>query len=309
MNLFNFKPEELKAVSSGLLDLVIPTAEANKYNAPLDSGIWNSEYLYGKTKSPRVSGRYKEVNIPKEELERGNNRVLVRLDLTAGEKSKAEDKAARKSQAKPRKTDRVRDQFGKIIKGQDPGLTNIHPFDEEKRKLKTERIGVTRGGAVKGNIDWVVDQKARQATVKTENKTANTGVVGEPAKLTEKQINLLKEKGVVIRYNPRERNAFVNLQNKVVKPFNGYAWSEGGRVYVLDKSWSKKGIKFYPTLDSLPKSLRSTILDGDKPFRFSMKSKGGFMPKQNNKILNISPDDLFSQSLLSVSPNLLDKKY
>mgnify|MGYP001580889114 CR=1 FL=1 len=287
MNLFNFKPEELKAVSSGLLDLVVPTAEANKYNAPLDSGIWNSEYLYGKTKSPRVSGRYKEVNIPQEELKRGNNRVLVRLDLTAGEKSKAEDKAARKSQAKPRKTDRVRDQFGKIIKGQDPGLTNIHPFDEEKRKLKTERIGVTRGGAVKGNVDWVVDQKARQATVKTENKTANTGVVGEPAKLSEKQINLLKEKGVVIRYNPRERNAFVNLQNKVVKPFNGYAWSEGGRVYVLDKNWSKKGIKFYDTLSSLPEDIRKNIKEGDKPFKFKRRSGGSAPQKSLSNMIGV----------------------
>jgi hypothetical protein len=261
MNLFDFKPEELKAVGSGLLDLVVPTAQANQYNAPLDPNVWNSEYLYGRTRSPRVAGRYKQVEIPKEELERGNKRVLLRLDLTAGEKSGAEDKAARKSQAKPRKSERATDSSGRVLRGQDPGLTNIHPFDEEKRKLKTERIGVTRGGAVKGNIDWVVDQSARKATVKSKNKTANTGVAGEPAKLTEKQIKLLKEKGVVIRYNPIERNAFVDLKGRPVKPLNGYAWSEGGRVY--------------SSLDSLPNDLRSTILDKDKPFRFSRKSGGG----------------------------------
>ena len=275
MNLFDFKPEELKALGSGLMDFVIPGAEANQYNTPLDPNVWNSEYLYGKTRSPRVAGRYKEVTIPKEELKRGNKRVLLRLDLTASEKSKSEDRAARKSQAKPRKADRVRDEAGKIRRGQDPGLTNIHPFDEKERRLKTERIGVTRGGAVKGKIDWVVDQPARASTVKTGNKTANTGVAGEPAKLSEREVKLLKEKGVVIRYNPTERNAFVDLKNRVVKPFAGFAWSEGGRVYVLDKNWSTKGIKFYPTLDSLPDNLRSTIKEGDKPFRFKRKSGGG----------------------------------
>ena len=275
MNLFDFKPEELKTVGSGLLDLVVPTTQANQYNAPLDPDVWNSEYLYGRTRSPRVAGRYKQVEIPKEELERGNKRVLLRLDLTAGEKSGAEDKAARKSQAKPRKSERATDSAGRVLRGQDPGLTNIHPFDEEKRKLKTERIGVTRGGAVKGNIDWVVDQSARKATVKNKNKTANTGVAGEPAKFGEEKIKLLKEKGVVIRYNPMERNAFVDLKGRPVKPLNGYAWSEGGRVYVLDKNWSTKGVKFYPSLDSLPNDLRSTILDKDKPFRFSRKSGGG----------------------------------
>ena len=269
MNLFDFKPEELKALGSGLMDFVIPGAEANQYNTPINPNIWSSEYLHGKQASPNVEGQYKKIKA-------GKDRIFVRLDLTAGERSGKEDEGARKSQDKPRKSDRLRDKTGKLIRGQDPGLTNIHLFDEKSGKLKTERIGVTRGGAVKGNIDFVVDQSARKATLKSGSKTANTGVVGTNfPKMTEKQIDLLKKKGVPLKYNPMKQNAFTDLKGRVVKPLNGYAWSEGGRVYVLDKNWSKKGVTFYNTLESLPKEIRSNIRDGDNPYKFKRKSSGG----------------------------------
>jgi hypothetical protein len=251
MNLFDFKPEELKALGSGLMDFVIPGAEANQYNTLINPSTWYAEYLHGKSAAPNVSGQYKKVKA-------GKDRVLVRLDLTAKERSGKEDKIARKSQASP---------------ARGPGLTNVHLFDEKSGKLKTERIGVTRGGALKGNINFVVDQSARKATLKSGSKTANTGVVGTNfPKMTEKQIDFLKKKGVPLKYNPMKQNAFTDLGGRVVKPLNGYAWSEGGRVYVLDKNWSKKGVKFYNTLESLPKEIRSNIREGDNPYKFKRKS-------------------------------------
>lgn len=266
MNLFNFKPEELKTVSSGLLDLVVPTAEANQYNKPINQNTWYAEYLHGKQASPHVEGQYKKVKA-------GNNRVLVRLDLTAKERKGKQDNIARSSQGNPPRG---------------PGLTNIHLFDEDSRKLKKERIGVTRGGALKGKIDWVVDQSARSSTLKSGNKTANTGVVGTNfPKMTEKQIQLLKEKGVQLRYNPKTQNAFTDLQGRVVKPLNGYVWSEGGRVYVLDKNWSKKGVKFYDTLSSLPEDIRKNIREGDKPFKFKRRSGGSAPQKSISNMIGV----------------------
>jgi hypothetical protein len=253
-NLFDYDP--LKALGSGLLNILAPTAEANEFNLPLDKDTWYAEYLHGKQASPNVAGKYKDVKA-------GKNRVLVRLDLTAKERSGKEDSVARKSQNYPKRG---------------PGLTNIHLFDEDSGKLKTERIGVTRGGALKGNIDFVVDQSARNQTLKSGSKTANTGVVGNNfPRMTEEQIKLLKEKGVSLRYNPMTQNAFTDMQGRVVKPLNGYAWSEGGRVWVLDENWSRKGVKFYPTYESLPEHIRSNIKPGDMQYQFKNSRSGGSM--------------------------------
>jgi len=263
VNLFDYYPYPKKVISeglSGLLDMVIPSAEANQFNLPIDNKVWHSEYLYGKPAIPEVAGRYKDVKA-------GKNRVLVRLDLTAGERAGKEDKIARKSQGQLSKEGQPQGSKG-------PGLTNIHLFDEKTGKLKTERIGVTRGGALKGKIDFVVDQASRKSTLKSGSKTANTGVVGTNfPRMTEEQIKNLKTNGVILRYNPMTQNAFTDLHGRVVKPLNGYAWSEGGRVWVLDRNWSKKGVKFYESKESLPKNIRDNIKRGDMKYNFSPRDE------------------------------------
>ena len=249
------------AGARGLLDTLIPSAQANEFNLPIDENKWHSEYLYGRPAIPGVAGKYKDVRAGR------GNKVLARLDLTAGERSGQEDRVARKSQGQPPKAEQPKGAKG-------PGLTNIHLFDEEAGKLKTERIGVTRGAALKGEIDFVVDQNARKSTLKSGSKTANTGVVGSNfPRMTEKQINNLKTNGVVLRYNPMTQNAFTDLHGRVVKPLNGYAWSEGGRVWVLDNNWSKEGVKFYESGASLPKDIRDNIKKGDMKYNFSPRDE------------------------------------
>jgi hypothetical protein len=238
--------------SHGLLDFFIPKAEANIFNVPLDPKIWHSVYLWGNQSLSDVAGQYKDIRA-------GNNRVLVRLDLTAGLRQGKDDPLARSSQGNPPRG---------------PALTNVHLFDEDKQKLHRSRIAVTRGAALRGFIDFIVDQKERAKTVNTGQKTANTGVSGiNFPRMTEAQIKLLKEKGVSLSYNPYKYGAFVNIDGRPVKPFNGYAWAEGGRVYVLDENWKRGGIKFYESFDKMPESIKRGVLESDKDFNFEKSNK------------------------------------
>ena len=238
--------------SHGLLDFFIPQAEANMFNMPLDPKIWHSVYLWGNQRLSNVAGNYKDIRA-------GNNRVFVRLDLTAGLRQGMDDPLARSSQGNPPRG---------------PALTNVHLFDEDKQKLHRSRIGVTRGAALRGFIDFIVDETERKKTVETGKKTANTGVAGtNHPRMTEAQIKLLKEKGISLSYNPYKYGAFVDINGRPVKPFNGYAWAEGGRVYVLDKNWQRGGIRFYESFDKLPESTKKGVLQSDKGFNFEKSNK------------------------------------
>ena len=244
-NLFD-PPEE--GIGTGLLNFFFPAAEANLFNKGVDPKIWHSEYLYGKQAHPDVVDKYKA-------LRTYGKTILGRLDLTAGERAGKIDPLARASQG--------------VTGDRKPALTNVHYYDPKTDTLSKDRIMVGRGVAYKGDIGFRVDQTERGATVTSGKKTANAGLTGKAApRMTEDQIKYLKKHGVEVRYNPMTQNAFTDLKNRVVKPFNGYAWQEGRRAWLLDKNWSRKGIKFYPSLSSMPEDLRKSIKPGDIQYRF-----------------------------------------
>ena len=85
----------------------------------------------------------------------------------------------------------------------------------------------------------------------------------------------LKPTTKLIYIHDKSIKGLVSAKNHAVKNSNGEIISFLEDDVFLDKNWSTKGIKFYPTLDSLPDNLRSTIKEGDKPFRFKRKSGGG----------------------------------
>ena len=234
-------------VERGLLD-VGPRSLANLSNKGIDPKIWHSEYLYGKQAHPDVVDKYKD-------LRTGGRTILGRLDLTAGERAGKIDPLARASQGVP--------------EGGKPALTNVHYYDPKTDTLGKDRIMVGRGVAYKGDIGFRVDQTARGATKRTGQKTANTGITGKAApRMNEDQIKHLKKHGVEVRYNPMTQNAFTDLKNRVVRPFNGFAWQEGRRAWLLDKNLSRKGIKFYSSFSSMPEDLRKSIKPGDIQYRF-----------------------------------------
>jgi len=242
-------------VERGLLD-VGPRSLANLSNKGIDPKIWHSEYLYGKQAHPDVVDKYKD-------LRTGGRTILGRLDLTAGERAGKVDSLARASQGVP--------------EGGKPALTNVHYYDSKTDTLSKDRIMVGRGVAYKGDIGFRVDQTERGATVASGKKTANAGLTGKAApRMNEDQIKYLKKYGVEVRYNPKTQNAFTDLKNRVVRPFNGFAWQEGRRAWLLDKNLSRKGITFYPSLSSMPEDLRKSVRPGDIEYRFRGGSGGAF---------------------------------
>mgnify|MGYP003149635306 CR=1 FL=1 len=249
-------------VERGLLD-VGPRSQANLFNKGIDPKIWHSEYLHGKQAHPGVVDKYKA-------LRAYGKTILVRLDLTAGERKGKTDALARASQG--------------IAVDRKPALTNVHYYDPKTDTLGKDRIMVGRGQALQGNIGFRVDQTARGATVKSGKKTANAGIWGQASRLNEDQVKYLKKHGVEIRYNPKTQNAFTDTKNRVARPFNGYAWQEGTRAWVLDNNWSKKGIKFYPSLSSMPEDLRKSVKPGDIEYRFRGGSGGAFTKSPTARI-------------------------
>ena len=233
---------------ASLLDFFIPRTEAHMFDRSPSPDVWHSEYLWGDQAMPGVVDKYTD-------LRAGRNKILGRLDLTAGERKGMRDPLARASQGVP--------------EGGKPALTNVHIYDPKTKTFGKERVAVSFGQAYKGDIGFSVDQTARGATKRTGQKTANTGITGSSApRMTEKEIKTLKSRGVEVRYNPMTQNAFTDMKGQVVKPYNGFAWQEGRRAWLLDKNWSTRGIGYYPTLESMPKDLRLSIKPGDMPYYF-----------------------------------------
>ena len=224
---------------ANLLDFFIPTAEANKYSKPIDPNVWYTEYLHGNKAAPDVAGSYKDVRA-------GGHPVMQRFDLRA--------------HIRPGMTDPITQ-----------GLTNTQLYDPVTKTVNPSRIGVGRVGTLQGDIGFRVSPAKRELTRKAggKKKTAHAGLVGRAApRMTEAQINYIKKHGVELQFNPARMNAFLTMDNKVPRPFNGYAVTEGNRAYIIDKNWGTAGIDYY-TKDNFPKSLAKGIKKGDVKYNLS----------------------------------------
>ena len=224
---------------ASLLDFFIPTAEANRYNKPIDPNVWYSEYLFGDKAAPNVAGRYKDVRA-------GGSPVMQRFDLRAHTWKGMSDPITQ-------------------------GLTNTQLYDPVTQTVNPSRIGVGRVGTLQGDIGFRVNPGKRETTRKAggKKKTAHAGLVGRAApRMTEAQIDYIKKRGVELQFNPARMNAFITMDNRVPRPFNGYAVTEGNRAYIVDKNWGTAGIDYY-TKDNFPKSLAKGIKKGDVKYNLS----------------------------------------
>ena len=242
-------------------------AQYNRYTAPLDlRNVWNVPELTGKQATVRNKGIVQNYRQTKVGGDKG-----FRLDLTARLKANTPEKAAGV------------DRWGTSH------IVNVHNYDSSKSGaagVSSQRIQAGRVATIKAGSDGTInffrgiDQKdvgrVQDAALNNYNsgkKTFKTGlgsdlgkiaahvVVGDTdPKMTQKQIDHIRNTGVVVRFNPVTGNVMTTVDGRIIKNVpNGHAVSIGGRVYVVDSNWETKGIKYYKSLSELPEKVRENI--------------------------------------------------